>query len=87
MAADDSDAVIAAAAYYCLKDECEVCDTMKRISRPRRFLIHDVISRRELKCYITRLINFDISLVACFRQDGLVPGCIVLRYGNRTQLL
>jgi hypothetical protein len=42
MAADDSDVVNAAAAYYYLEDEC---DTKKRVRRPRRFWIHDVISR------------------------------------------
>jgi hypothetical protein len=54
MAADDRDVVnaaaAAAAAYYYLEDECDTCDTKMRVGRPRRFWIHDVISRREVKC-------------------------------------
>jgi hypothetical protein len=42
MAADGSDVVKAAVACYYLED---VCDTEKRVRRPRRFWTRDVIIR------------------------------------------
>jgi ribosomal protein L19 len=65
-----------AAYYFNLEDECE---KKNRVRRPRRFWIHDVISRRvvTVKSDFKRINNFYIGLVACFRHGGLVSGCSV----------
>jgi hypothetical protein len=45
MAVDDSDIVIAAAAFDYFEDLEDEIEAKKRVCRQRRFWIHDVISR------------------------------------------